>query len=202
MLLGPLFITAVDDFEVGAAAAVDPNAAAIETPGTVENAVVPAALANQEHTFMGVHLAPVAAAIVGCAIDQRGSLGGPITSDAEIRPATAIHPDPAAAITPGLAENAWRAAALADQAHSAACVHRTNHTTALVGRAINVEAFSPAVPGDRPDGEFRAAAVIHPNPAVIVAPSAVIDARSATQLADQFDSSAGIHRATVTALVV
>jgi hypothetical protein len=105
---------AAADGEVGAASAIDPEAAAVDTPGLTLNAGRAADLADELCVASAADVAPVSAAIVGGAVD--GLLGRPAaTANDELGAAATVDPEAAAVDTPGLALNAGGAADLADE---------------------------------------------------------------------------------------
>src|SRR6202040_1991524 len=68
----PFAVAAVYDFEVGAAAAINPDAVAVIAPSAVEETIGFAALANDENTVARVNGAGLAIHVIGGAIDQGG----------------------------------------------------------------------------------------------------------------------------------
>src|SRR5712671_3429015 len=88
----PFAIAAVDDFEVGAAAAVDPDAVAVVSPSAIEDAIGFAALADDEDAIAGVSGAEIAVHVIGGAIDEAGGSRFPVTGDGEIGTAAAVDP--------------------------------------------------------------------------------------------------------------
>src|SRR5712671_6134775 len=102
----PFAIAAVNDFEVGAAAAIDPDAVAVVSPSAIEDAIGFAALTDDEHAIAGVNLAELAVHGIGGAIDEAGGPRFPISGDAEISAAATVDPYAALARTPSLAFDA------------------------------------------------------------------------------------------------
>src|SRR6266403_4811646 len=86
----PFAVAAVNDFEVGAAAAVDPDAVAVVSPGAVEDAIGFAALTDDEDTIAGVNAAEIAVHMVGGAIDEAVRFRCRNSGDAEIGAAAAV----------------------------------------------------------------------------------------------------------------
>src|SRR5712671_2367732 len=85
-------IAAVNDFEVGAAAAINPDAVAVVSPSAIEDAIGFAALTDDEHAIAGVSGAEIAVHVIGGAIDEAGGARFPITGDGEIGAAAAVDP--------------------------------------------------------------------------------------------------------------
>src|SRR5882757_6881102 len=88
----PFAVAAVNDFEIGAAAAVDPYSVAVVSPGAVEDAIGFAALTDDEDAIAGVNLAEIAVHGIGGAIDEAGGTRFPISGDAEISAAATVNP--------------------------------------------------------------------------------------------------------------
>ena len=88
----PFAIAAVNDFEVGAAAAINPDAVAVVSPSAIEDAIGFAALTDDEHAIAGVSGAEIAVHVIGGAIDEAGGSRFPVTGDGEIGAAAAINP--------------------------------------------------------------------------------------------------------------
>src|SRR5712675_1362720 len=68
----PFAVAAVDDFEVGEAAAIDPDAVADVSPGAIEDAIGFAALANHADAEAGIGWTPGSAHVVRRAVDHVG----------------------------------------------------------------------------------------------------------------------------------
>src|SRR5258708_23491737 len=116
----PFAVAAIDYFEVGATAAIDPYAIAVISPGAVENAIGFTALAHDEDTIQRIYSAEIALHVIGGAIDQGGCASLPVAGNGEVRAAATIRPNTALSITPGLALDAASFAALADEADAEA----------------------------------------------------------------------------------
>src|SRR5712672_2870084 len=102
----PFAVAAVDDFEVGAAAAIDPDAVAVVSPSAIEDAIGFAALTDDEDAIAGVSGADIAVHVIGGAINEAGGSRFPITGDGEIGAAVAVNPYAALDRTPSLAFDA------------------------------------------------------------------------------------------------
>src|SRR5579863_516452 len=199
------------DLEVGAATAIDPDAAAVVAPRCIEHAIRVAALAHQANATVRIDRAGVAAHIVGRARDDlragAGS-GSPAattatSADLKVSAATAIDPDAAAIIAPRATEIAWRTAALANQLHAAAGVGRADIAPAVVGSAINVVAVVPAAPIRARDGEVSAAAAINPDAASVdEAPRVIEDAGRVATLLHELHATADVGSTIVAPHVV
>jgi len=124
----------VADFEVGAAAAVDPEATIVEAPGASMDARGAADLAGQTNIATGSDVTPVSFAIVGRACDDAG-WRWPATADDEVRAAATVDPESAPIYTPGTALDAGRAADLADKANVVAAADVAVVSFAIVGGA-------------------------------------------------------------------
>src|SRR5579864_6200904 len=142
--VAPFAVAAIHNFEVGAAAAIDPDAVAIITPGAIEHAVGLAALAHDEDPVARIDGAEVALHVVGRAIHQGGGAGLPVASHPEVRAAATIGPDSALSVSPGLAFDTSGLAALANQAHAEAGVGGAPHALHGVGGAIDHVRVAPA----------------------------------------------------------
>src|SRR6202030_3683380 len=201
-VVAPLAVAAVNDLKIRATAAIDPNALAIVTPRAAVDAVRLAALADDENAVVGVDRAAVAAHVARRAIEQCRRAGVPVSGDAEARAAAAVHPHTARAVAPGLPHHARRFAALSNQPHTCAGIHRAPSAIHVIRRAVDVEVLAPAVEPDRADLEVRAAAAIDPDAAVVIAPGAFGDALGFTALPGEFDSAASIDGAPMAAHVV
>jgi len=140
----PFAVAAVDDFEVGAAPAVDPNAVAVVAPGTIENAIGFAALADDKDAVAGVNGAEVAVHVVGGAINEAGGTRLPVSGDAEVGATAAVHPDAALAVAPGLALDTSGLAALPNHAHAEAGIGRAPGAPHVIRGAIDNVGFAPA----------------------------------------------------------
>src|SRR5712671_3702536 len=138
----PFAVAAVNDFEVGAAAAVDPDAVAVISPGAIEDAIGFAALTDDEDAIAGVNLAEIAVHGIGRAIDEAGGPRFPVSGDAEISPAATVNPNAALAGAPGLALDASGLAALANHADAEAGIGWAPGTPHVIGRAVHRIGFA------------------------------------------------------------
>jgi hypothetical protein len=196
------------NLEVGAAASIHPNAAAVETPGAIEDAVRVAALTNQTHPAARIDLTDVAAHVVRRTIHDlhTAAAGLPAAATApnlEISAAATIDPNAPAVVTPSAAVVTRRPAALANQLHSAACVGRAQIASFVVRSTVNVVAVVPAAPIRPGNGEIGAAPAVDPNaPSVHVTPGLIEDARRVAALPNELDSASDIRAAIVALHVV
>jgi hypothetical protein len=140
----PFAFAAVDDFEVGAAATVNPDAVAVVSPGAVEDAVSFAALADDEDAVARVRGAEVAVHVIGRAINQGSGAGLPVAGNAEIRTTAAVNPNAALTRTPSLTLNASGLTALANHADAETSVSRAPGTPHVIGGAVDDVGFAPA----------------------------------------------------------
>jgi len=151
--------TAATTGELGPAAAIDPDATAVPSPGLSLGAGRAAALVGQSYTPVGVHIARVALAIIGGAVNGAGvivaaipiaavatavptSTAAPIPVAAtvtagELGTASAVDPDAVATPAPGLSLDAGRAAALIGHANSTAGIHIATVAVAIIGGAVD-----------------------------------------------------------------
>jgi hypothetical protein len=140
----------VTDFEVSAAATIDPEAAAVEAPCATLDAGRAADLASQADVAAGANVTPVSLAIVGGAGDDAGwwRLRLASTADDELGAAAPVDPEAAPVYAPGIALDAGRSADLADEASIAATADVAVVSFAIVGGADNLRlgAISLAVP--------------------------------------------------------
>src|SRR5712672_363633 len=93
----PFAVAAVDNFEIGAAAAIDPDAVAVVSPSAIEDAIGFAALADDEDAIAGVRGADIAVHVIGGAIDEACGSRLPVTGDGKVGAAAAVNPDAALA---------------------------------------------------------------------------------------------------------
>jgi len=203
----------VDD-KVGAAAAIDPDAATVMTPGSSLDAGCAADLAAQLDPAPQSAAAVVALAVVGGTGDDLPltlPLALPLTlpialsvaADHELGAAAAVHPDALRIVAPGLALNAGGAADLARQLHAAAGVGVAVMAIAIVrgaGEGLSLSlTLSVAVSAS---GELSAAAAVHPDALHVVAPGLALNAGGAADLARQLHAAARVEVAVVAAAVV
>jgi len=126
-------------------------------------------------------------------------------ADGEIGTATAVNPNAAVVVTPGLAKDARRVAALAHEANAAVGVHAAAVDIEIVGSAIESADAAVAVIVRifiGADGKVSPTATVHPNVVAYNAPSAPIDAGGFTSLTKKFDATIGVDRAKVAIEVV
>src|SRR6266851_33162 len=140
----PFAVVAIDYFEVGTTAAIDPDAIAVISPGAVENAIGFTALAHDEDTIQRIYSAEIALHVIGGAIDQGGGAGLPVAGNGKVRAAATIRPNTALAVTPGLALDAGSFAALANQAHAEAGIRGAPNAFHVIGSAIDHVSVAPA----------------------------------------------------------
>src|ERR1700688_169680 len=143
--LAPFAVAAVNDFKVGAAPTIYPDAFAIITPSAVEDAIGLAALADDEDAVARVHRAKIAVHVIGRAVDQGSRFRLPVAGNAEVGAAAAIRPDSALAIAPRLAFDARGLATLANQVHPKAGICGAPDAFHGVGGAIDHVGVTPAV---------------------------------------------------------
>jgi hypothetical protein len=133
--------------EIRAAAAIDPDATAIEAPGGALYARRAAALVYHSYATACIHRTEIAPSIVGgtrngvhrpsaSSTDRRTVHAVPYTYD-EVCAAAAIDPDSAAVESIGGALYAGRAAPLIHHPHATAGIHRAQMTPAIVGGACD-----------------------------------------------------------------
>jgi len=126
------------DAEVGAAAAIDPQAALVETPRVAADAGRAADLAYKLDIAAVAYSAPVSFPVVGGAGDDtrmRWWRWGTRTADEEFGSATTVDPKAALVQTPGVAADAGRAADLADELDIAAVADGAPVSFPIVGGA-------------------------------------------------------------------
>src|ERR1700676_137789 len=133
----PFAVAAVDNFEVGAAATIDPDPVAVVTPSAVEDAVGLTALAHDEDTVARVGGAEIALHVIGWAVDEGRGFRLPVAGNAEVRSAATIGPDSALAIAPSLAFDAGGLATLANQVHAETRIRGAPNALHIVGGAID-----------------------------------------------------------------
>ena len=127
----PLVFRLADDLEIGAAAVIHPDSAAVVAPAIALAAGRIATLLEQPDSASGVSGAVVTVHVVRCAGNDlvlAALVAIPIavtapaaaaTFDCEISPATVVHPDAPAVRSPTVAFPAGRLATLLHQADSA-----------------------------------------------------------------------------------
>src|SRR5882762_2443929 len=156
----PFAVAAVDNFEIGAAAAIDPDAVAVVSPSAIEDAIGFATLADDEDAIAGINAAEIAVHMVGGAIDEAGRSRFPISANAEIRATPAINPYAALARTPGLALDASSLAALTNHADAETGIGWTPGSPHVIGRAVHRIGFAPAAESVVATAEIRVTAPI------------------------------------------
>src|SRR5712671_3181135 len=165
----PFAVAAVDNFEIGAAAAIDPDAVAVVSPSAIEDAIGFATLADDEDAIAGINAAEIAVHMVGGAIDEAGRSRFPISANAEIRATPAINPYAALARTPGLALDASSLAALTNHADAETGIGWTPGSAHVIGRAVHRIGFAPAAESVVATAEIRVTAPIVIGVAAVIA---------------------------------
>jgi hypothetical protein len=127
------------------------------------------------------------------------------TASGEISPAAPVDPYAALIEAPGLAIDAWRFAALANQADSTIGINAATMKIEVVRRAIKcstaaVTAVVSILTGA--DCKICAAAPVDPNAVTSQAPCAAVDASSLALLANDFDAPVSVDWAKVAVEVV
>jgi hypothetical protein len=192
----PFTVAAVDDFEIGATAAVDPNAVAVIAPGAIEDAIGFATLADDEDAVARVRGAELAIHVVGGAVDERGGAGLPVASDAEIGTAAAVNPNAALAETPSLALDASGLAALANQAHTEARIGGAPGALHVVCGAVDHVGIAEAAEVVIMAAELTVASAVVANSVVVavVIPSCVVVASAVNTKKEKLLIVTGIWR--------
>jgi hypothetical protein len=223
----PFTVATVDDFEISAAATVDPDAVAVIAPGAVVDAIGFAALANDEDAVASVNGAEIAVHVIGGAVEESGGARLPIAGNAEIGAAATVDPNAALTITPGLTLNASGLAALANHTHAEASISRAPSAPHIIGGAINHVVFAKAAKlaiagvlaiavmvavvttlannegrGLSAHFELRAAAVIDPDSTIVEAPSAIQNALGLALLVDHLHSASGVNETNMAVHIV
>jgi len=199
--------------ELGAAAVIDPETAAVCAPGLALDARGAADLPG-EADVTSVDGAPVAAAIVRGAGDDlslallvRSPLIATVTADGEFGAATVVDPESATAVdAPTVVATADGAADLTGHVDvpEVETVGGAPVALAVVGGAgddLTLLALLPLIAAVPTDRELGAAATIDPESAIVVAPGVVLDAGGAADLAGELDAAAGVD-VTVVALAI
>jgi len=197
-------VVAAANFKVGAAAAVHPDAAVVVAPGRAIETIGIAALADQPHAVAGVGIAVMHPHIVrGACGGLRRSRAVPVrAAELEVRAAPAIHPNAAAVVPPGTPVRAIGVTAAAREADPVARVHGTEVASHVIGSAIDRVALAVAAPVRYAGLEIGAAAAVHPDAAVIVAPSPAEIAWRTAALAHKLHAAARVRLARVPVHVV
>jgi len=224
----PFTVATVDDFEIGAAASVDPDTLAVITPGAVVNAIGFAALADDEDAVARVNRAEIAVHVIGRAVQQGGGARLPVAGNAEIGAAAAVDPNAALSGAPRLALYAGGLAALANHAHAKAGIGRTPRAPHVIGGAVNHVGFAEAAEfavtgvfaiaavvtvvdalandhrrgGLSADFEIGAAAVIDPDSTIVVAPGAIQNALGVALLVDHLYATGGVNETNMAVHIV
>jgi hypothetical protein len=127
------------DLKVGAAAAVNPEAATVGAPGAALDAGGTADLSGEADATAGADVAPVSLAVIGGAgNDARGSIlwrGWTTGGDDKLSAASTVDPESAAIGAPGAALDASRTADLAYEADVAAGADVAPVSVAVIGGA-------------------------------------------------------------------
>ena len=194
------------DAEFGAAAAIDPDGAAVVVPGLPLDASRAADLARQADVTSTVCVAEVSLAVVGGAGDDQRLTARRAASAAacnELGTAATVDPDGTVVIAPGLSLDTGRAADLAGQADAAAGVGVAEVSLAIVGRASEILRTASASPvATVACNELGATAAVDPDGAVVIAPGLSLDTGRAADLAGQADAATGVGVAEVSFAVV
>ena len=130
------------DGEVGAAAAIDPESAAIDAPGSTLNAGRAADLPDELSVARASDITPVSAAVIRGAVDGLG--GWASAADDELGAASIVDPEAATVDTPGLALNAGGATDLADELSVASAADIAPVSAAVVGGAGDARTLAVA----------------------------------------------------------
>jgi hypothetical protein len=137
-----------------------------------------------------------------------------LLSEPEVGSTTAINPDLAPVITPGLSLNAWRSATLVDHADAAAGVRVAVVSFAVVGgtgdlsaaaRVASSTAWIPATTAAviaTTQPEVGAAAPIDPDAIAVKTPGLVLDAWRSAALVDHANAVLGGHLAKMAFAVI
>ena len=130
------WIAGLTDAELGAAAAIDPEATTVDAPAVITDAGGTTDLAGKLNVAAIADVAPVSIAVVGRAGDdaRRRSRLTVICED-EFGAAATVDPEAATVDTPGVVADAGRAADLPDEANVAATADVTPVAVIVVGRA-------------------------------------------------------------------
>jgi hypothetical protein len=138
--------------EVCSTPAIHPDLASVETPGLALDAWRPATLVHHSDAAAGISAAVVSLAIVGGAGDLPAAVRVATTTAAVIPIAAAaittakpkvgaaapVDPDAASVVSPRLPLDAWRSAALVNQAHAILGRYLANMTLAVIRGAGNL----------------------------------------------------------------
>jgi hypothetical protein len=222
----PFALAAINDLEVGAAAAINPYTVAIIAPRPIEDAISFAALTDDEDAVARINGTESALHVVGRAVEESGGVSLPVAGNAKVGTAAAVHPNAALAITPGLALNASGFAALANHTHAETRIGWAPGTPHVIGGAVDHVRIAPAtelaiavaiavvvslvgaIMADD-DGyslsanfEFCAAAVIDPDSTIVISPAVILNALGLTFLVDHLNAAGGIHEANVAVHIV
>jgi hypothetical protein len=130
--------TAATDGEFGAAAAVNPETAAIDAPGSALNAGRAADLADELSVASAADVAPVSAAVIRGTVDGltgRGLRWARGAANDELGAAATVDPEATVVDAPGSALNAGRATDLADDLSIASATNVAPVSAAVVGGA-------------------------------------------------------------------
>ena len=129
-------VAGLADAEVSAAAAVDPQAALVKTPGVAADAGRAADLADELNIATVANGAPVSFPVVGGAGDnRRPRRWGSRTTDHELGSAATVDPQATLVEAPGVTADARRAADLADELDIAGVAYGAPVSFPVVGGA-------------------------------------------------------------------
>jgi len=125
------------------------------------------------------------------------------STDDELRAAAVLHPDPALAVAPGLAERAVRDGELAAELDPVARVHGTEVLASVLRLADDRLGVTAVVaPARRTERELGAAAAVDPHPVLVPAPRLVADAIALAELAVQLHPASHVGGAAMQAPVL
>jgi hypothetical protein len=132
----PLWFVGLADAEVGAAAAIDPEATTVNAPGVVADARRAADLAGELNIAATADVAPVSVTVVGRTGDDAHRWSRlTATREDELGAAATVDPEATTINAPGVVADAGRAADLTDEANIAATADVTPVSITVVGRA-------------------------------------------------------------------
>ena len=187
--------------EIGATAAVDPDAAVVRSPRLSLDTWRPADLTAQGNVTAR-ELAPVAAIVIRRTVDNLPWSGttAPVATNHEVGATAAVDPDAVIVPPPCLSLDARRAAHLAAEGDVAARKVAPVAAT-IIGRAGD-DLPRPTRSSGAADDEFSAAPAVHPDVPVVPSPGLPLDAGRPADLAAHPNTAAGICGAEVAAAVI
>jgi len=201
-------VTRTENFKIRTATTIHPNAIIVIAPRAVLRAGAAAALFDETNTPTGIGGAIVALAVLGGTVERSNGSAARIRTmistvrktsygNFEIGAAAVIHPNAAHFAAPRAALDTFGFTAAPNEANGAVRTRVAEVAVHIVGRAgdVDVVLLVFLVVLIAADFEIGAATAIHPNSAIVIAPSSAVDAVGFTALAEEPNAAASVSLA-------